>query len=89
MTTQRPSLLVMLLFGQPVKQPIEAFALHNPYLNKPALVVESITPGQPGRVQCQGTWWSATCPLPLTLAVGQRVYVRRRDGLTLIVEPGN
>jgi membrane protein implicated in regulation of membrane protease activity len=89
MTTQRPSPLAMFLLGQPVKQPIDSFALHNPYLNKPALVVESVAPGQPGRVLCQGIWWSATCPLPITLAVGQRVYVRGRDGVILIVEPGN
>jgi membrane protein implicated in regulation of membrane protease activity len=87
MTPQRPSPLAMFLLSQPLKQPIDSFALHNPYLNKLALVVEPIAPGQPGRVLCQGIWWSATCPLAITLAAGQRVYVSGRDGVTLIVEP--
>ncbi|NMF84893.1 NfeD family protein [Nodosilinea sp. P-1105] len=66
---------------------LNASAIHHPYLNKRAVVVEPVLVGQSGRIYLENTWWTARCLTPVSLPVGTRVRVRGRDNLTLIVEP--
>lgn len=51
-----------------------------------AVVDEVITPYNTGRVYFQSSWWPAICLQAVTVHPGQRVLVKGRYHLTLIVE---
>lgn len=55
-----------------------------------AETLTEIAPGQAGRVMYEGNSWLARCEdEKLAIAPGQRVYVVRREGTTLVVLPEN
>lgn len=55
-----------------------------------ARTLTEIPPGETGRVLYEGNSWQARCDDPrMEIAPGQRVYVVRRQGTTLIVMPEN
>ena len=49
------------------------------------VVTAAIAPGAPGRVEFQGTGWSARADVEL--AVGAPAVIERADGITLVVHP--
>lgn len=51
-----------------------------------AIVERAIAPNCLGRVRFQGTYWSAQCVEPMTVAPGAIVEVIGRQNLTLIVK---
>jgi len=51
------------------------------------IVSETIAPHRTGRVQFQGSWWSALCEQEITLAPGKMVQVIGRRNITLLVQP--
>ena len=55
------------------------------YLGRSALVVHETAPGRPGLVELNGTNWNARSEAG-TFKPGERVRVRAREGLTLVVE---
>lgn len=52
-----------------------------------AIVAETITPHQSGRIQFQGSWWSAFCEQDVVLTPGKVVQVIGRRNITLLVQP--
>ena len=51
------------------------------------VVVNTINPGEAGRVKAFATYWSAFTQENLTLLPGARVVVTGRQGLVLMVKP--
>lgn len=66
---------------KPIKPPIE-----HDYFG-PAIVAETINPQQAGRIQFQGSWWSAWCEQDIILTPGKVVQVIGRRNITLLVQP--
>jgi len=56
------------------------------YLEKEAIVDETIYPHRSGRVSFRGPWWPARCPREITLIPGEIVYVIGMYNITLLVE---
>ena len=55
------------------------------FIGRTATVVEAIPAGAPGKAELNGSNWNAVSDAPV--AVGTRVKIVARDGLTLHVEP--
>ncbi|MDX2231807.1 MAG: NfeD family protein [Leptolyngbyaceae cyanobacterium bins.349] len=53
----------------------------------PAIVSETIRPQESGRIQFQGSWWSAWCEQDVVLTPGKVVQVIGRRNITLLVQP--
>ncbi|MEB3830181.1 NfeD family protein [Phormidium sp. CCY1219] len=54
----------------------------------PAIVEEAISPKQPGRVKCQGSYWSAKLYHPdcqVTLEPSQKALAVGIEGITLLM----
>lgn len=49
-------------------------------------VIEPVSPGHPGRVQCQGTSYPAVTTGKDSFGVGSQVHITGRDGLKMMVE---
>ena len=52
-----------------------------------AIVSETIYPEHLGRIQFQGSWWSAWCEQDVVLTPGKVVQVIGRRNITLLVQP--
>lgn len=61
------------------------FLNDDPDLHRRAIVMEPITPNQPGRIKYQGTWWTAISQEGSAIPPQTVVMVVGRVGLTLVV----
>ena len=68
--------------GQTARQDVD---YDDDFTGRMATVVEAIPAGAPGKAELNGANWNAVSDVPV--AVGARVRVVSRDGLTLHVEP--
>ena len=59
------------------------------YLEREAIVDQTIQPGRSGRVRFQASWWPARCEQEITLLPGEIVYVVGIHNITLLVEPAS
>ena len=57
------------------------------YLEREAVVSETIRPFTNGWVKFQGSWWSACCERDVTIPKGSKVEVIGCRNITLLVEP--
>jgi hypothetical protein len=55
--------------------------------DKEAIVTQAISPGKPGQIKFQGSWWTARCRQPLTFLPGEIVYVIEPKRMPLYIEP--
>lgn len=62
-------------------------ALLADYLEREAVVSETIRPFTNGWVKFQGSWWSACCERDVTIPKGSKVEVVGCRNITLLVEP--
>jgi len=78
------SLLLVLVSRRFLRSPRRAVTLDA----TEAETLTEIPPGKTGRALYEGNSWAALCDDPtLAIAPGQKVYVVRRQGTTLIVMP--
>jgi membrane protein implicated in regulation of membrane protease activity len=52
-----------------------------------AVLTEDLQPGHTGKAELRGSTWSARNVGPSSLSMGQRVTVKKVEGLTLWVRP--
>jgi membrane protein implicated in regulation of membrane protease activity len=75
--------LCFVIWIRPILIPRKKFTIQ---ASEEAITLTEIIPGKPGRVLYEGSSWPASCAnAENTIAAGQKVYVLRREGNTLIV----
>ncbi len=85
------SVLTLLLFRRMIKNKFlynrddKSEAVEDEFTGKEAIVIEDLGPGKPGKVEFKGTSWDAESVSEIK--AGQRVIIKEKKSIKLLVEP--